>query len=131
MKYGILENSKFLFIDDDKQKLINTLAFLPDYTEKDIKEYEDDEVEMGFDNDWYVKEHTPAKPEPTKGEQSANREREYTQYVDPITSHITRLKDEEQTPNVITEIEELKLKRTAKVEEIKVKYPYPVEVKND
>ena len=73
----------------------------------------------------YLEAVEPPYIPPTKEEQSANREREYTQYVDPITSHIVRLKDEEQTPEVIAEIEELKLERTARVEEIRSRYPYP------
>ena len=85
-------------------------------------------IEQAYNGAWYKKGYAPIKPAPTKEEQSANREREYTQYVDPITSHITRLKDEEQSPAVVAEIEELKLERTAKIEEIKAKYPYPVEV---
>ena len=39
----------------------------------------------------------------------------------------TSAKDEEQTPEIIAEIEALKQERTAKVEEIKQKYPYPEE----
>ena len=41
-----------------------------------------------------------ALPEPTKEEQSANREVAYQQNVDPITCHISRLMDEEQTDSV-------------------------------
>lgn len=68
MKYGIINNNKFLFIDEDKQRLINTLAFLPDYTESDIKEYEDDAVEQAYDGVYYLKGFAPIKPEPTHEE---------------------------------------------------------------
>ena len=51
----------------------------------------------------------------------------YCSEVDPITCHINRLKDEEQTPEVIAEIASLVEERKAKVEEIKARYPYPVE----
>lgn len=50
----------------------------------------------------------------------------YALEVDPITAHIQRLRDEEQTEEVIAEIEQLKLERSLKVEEIKARYPYPV-----
>ena len=85
------------------------------------------EVEQAYDGFWYVAGYAPEKPAPTKEEISALRDREYTLYVDKITCHINRLKDEEQTPEIIAEIEALKQERTAKVEEIKQKYPYPEE----
>ena len=65
-------------------------------------------------------------PAPTEEEQRKNRELAYTQEVDPITCHIQRLEDEEQTPEIEQEIAELKRERSAKVEEIKERYPYPV-----
>lgn len=68
----------------------------------------------------------PEPPAPTEEEQRENRARAYQSDVDPITSHISRLRDEEQTEEIIAEIEELKAERTAKVEEIKERYPYPV-----
>lgn len=66
---------------------------------------------------------------PTKEEQQKAREEAYKAEVDPITCHINRLKDEEQTPEVIAEIAQLVEERKAKVEEIKQRYPYPVEEK--
>lgn len=65
--------------------------------------------------------------EPTKEEISILREQAYIQNVDKITCHINRLKDEEQTPEVIAEIASLVEERKAKVEEIKQRFPYPVE----
>ena len=64
---------------------------------------------------------------PTKEEQQKARENAYKAKVDPITCHINRLKDEEQTEEVIAEIASLVEERKAKVEEIKQRYPYPVE----
>ena len=64
---------------------------------------------------------------PTKEEQKQNRSFAYQQEVDPITCHIQRLGDEEQTPEIEQEIADLKVERTEKVEEIKERYPYPVE----
>ena len=85
------------------------------------------EVELGYDGSWYVKGYAPAKPEPTKEEQQKAREEAYKAKVDPITCHINRLKDEEQTADVIAEIASLVEERKAKVEEIKQRFPYPVE----
>lgn len=62
--------------------------------------------------------------QPSADEQKKNRENAYVKEVDPITCHIQRLEDEEQTPEVIEEIEQLKQERSLKVEEIKERYPY-------
>ena len=86
------------------------------------------EVELGYDGSWYVAGYAPAKPEPTKEEQQKARENAYIAKVDPITCHINRLKDEEQTPEVIAEIAALVEERKAKVAEIKARYPYSEEV---
>ncbi len=56
-----------------------------------------------------------------------NRETAYAAEVDCITAHINRLRDEEQTPEIEQEIKDLQAERTAKVEEIKQRYPYPEE----
>ena len=61
---------------------------------------------------------------PTDEEQRAKRALAYQQEVDPITSHIQRLRDEEQTEEILAEIEELKVERAQKVQEIKERYPY-------
>ena len=85
------------------------------------------EVEQAYDDGWYLAGYAPVKPEPTKEEQQKARENAYRAEVDPITCHINRLKDEEQTPEVIAEIASLVEERKAKVDEIKQRYPYPVE----
>lgn len=76
------------------------------------------------ENPNYEQEHYEALCEECR----RNREEAYTAEVDPITSHIQRLKDEEQTPEIVSEIEQLKAERTSKVEEIKERYPYPEEI---
>ena len=88
---------------------------------------EEMEVEQAYNGSWYLKGYAPEKPEPTKEEQQKAREEAYRAEVDPITCHINRLKDEEQTPEVIAEIASLVEERKAKVEEIKQRFPYPVE----
>lgn len=62
---------------------------------------------------------------PTDEEQRQNRERAYEQEVDPITSHIQRLRDTDpMTEEVEQEIAELIEERDIKVQEIKERYPY-------
>lgn len=78
------------------------------------------------DGTYYKVIKLPEPLPPTKEEQEQNRARAYTKEVDPITCNINRLRDEEQTEEVIAEIEQLIAERTAKVEEIKARYPYPV-----
>ena len=85
------------------------------------------EVEQGYNGSWYLAGYAPVKPEPTKEEQQKARAEAYIADVDPITCHINRLKDEEQTAEVIAEIASLVEERKAKVAEIKARYPYPVE----
>ena len=64
----------------------------------------------------------------TKEEIQALRSDAYKNEVDPITCHIQRLGDEEMTtPELEAEIAALIDERKAKVEEIKARYPYPVE----
>lgn len=85
------------------------------------------DVEQDCFGGWFLKGYVPEPPVPTKEEQSQKREEAYTKEVDPITCHINRLKDKEQTPEVIAEIEELKQERDENVDEIKQRYPYPEE----
>lgn len=69
----------------------------------------------------------PEPPAPTKEEQKQARAFAYQAEVDPITSHISRLRDAEQTEEIAAEIAELIAERDAKVEEIKERYPYPTD----
>ena len=84
------------------------------------------DVEEAYNGNWYVAGYAPEKPAPTEEEQRQKREEAYTKEVDPITCHIDRLKDKEQTEEVIAEIDALKQERDEKAEEIKERYPYPV-----
>lgn len=85
------------------------------------------DVEQAYNSDWYVKGYAPEKPAPTKEEVSETRRQLYIVSVDPITAHISRLKDEEQTEEVIAEIEALKSERARVVSKIKEENPYPAE----
>lgn len=68
--------------------------------------------------------HEVVIPEPTHEDIAQIRAQEYQAKVDPITAHISRLKDEEQTEDIIAEIETLKSERSAKIQEIKERFPY-------
>lgn len=85
---------------------------------------EEMEVEQAYDGAWYIQGYAPQKPTPTDEEQRQSRANAYANEVDCITAHISRLRDEEQTEEVIAEINTLIEERTAKVEEIKERYPY-------
>ena len=74
--------------------------------------------------DYLESVENPAPLPPTEEEQRENRARAYQAEVDPITSHISRLRDEEQTEEIVQEIEQLKEERSLKVQEIKERYPY-------
>lgn len=66
----------------------------------------------------------PPEPHvPTQEEQRQKRAFAYQRQVDPITSHIQRLRDDENPDE--EKIAELIQERDKKVEEIKKLYPYP------
>lgn len=88
------------------------------------------EVEDCYNGKWYVKGYAPKEPEPapkTKEEIKAIREQLYKEQVDPITSHISRLRDQEQTPTIITEIQKLMVLRDYTYTQIQIENPYPEE----
>ena len=82
-------------------------------------------VEKAYNSLYYVEGYAPQEPELTKEEMILRREHDYQSFVDPITSHIQRLRDEEQTKEIKEEISQLIIERNAKVEEIKARYSYP------
>lgn len=110
------QNDKIAFVADTKEELENMPCVTLDKIEETDKTY-------FLHNGEYVFE----LPEPTKEEQQQARQEAYKAEVDPITCHIQRLGDEEQTAEIIAEIAELVEERKAKVAEIKARYPYPVE----
>lgn len=71
--------------------------------------------------------HEVVIPEPTRDEISQIRASEYQAKIDPITAHISRLRDKEQTEDVVAEIADLIAERDALVEQIKAEHPYPEE----
>ena len=130
--FGIIDESKkFLLLDEDHNKLRVTALMLAKETEegyvamfdKDtvdeaIKEYDESEIETAYNNEKYVKGYAPAIDNEY---QSKMREQAYEAEVDPITAHISRLRDDDPESE---EIASLIAERTAKREEIKARYPY-------
>lgn len=86
------------------------------------------EVEQAYNCQWYVKGFAPVKPKPDYEEVRQIRANLYTKEVDPLTSQIQRLRDEEQTEAVVAEIESLKEKRKKTVAIIQASNPYPEEL---
>ncbi len=85
----------------------------------------DEEIVYGYNGKRYFKGEEPTKPAPTKEEIQQIRKQLYIAEVDPITAHINRLRDEELTQDVATEISLLVEERKQKVAEIKANNPYP------
>ena len=87
---------------------------------------ETDETHTTADYDQYNGEYLLKSeiPAPTQEEQSKKREAAYISETDPIQTHIDRLKDGEQTPEIVAEIEALRIERDEKIEAIKARYPY-------
>lgn len=83
------------------------------------------EVEQAYDGNWYVKGFAPEKPIPTYEEVRQTREALYRDKKDPITCQIQSLRDEEQTEEIIAEINALIIKRAEIVTKIKQDNPYP------
>ena len=78
MKYGIVENHKFILIDEARQRLENTIPFMPGLKDTDIAPYEDSEIEQGYDGAWYEKGHAPQRPlEEARTEKLAELERAF------------------------------------------------------
>lgn len=81
------------------------------------------------DDGTYYKIVALPEPTPPTDEQIRQmREQAYAAEVDPITAHIQRLRDMEQTEEIKIEIAELIAERDTKVAEIKERYPYNQEL---
>lgn len=149
--FGIIDESKkFILLDDNRETLRTTALmlvkkevyteemcigdkcievekerFVPmfdeDTVDEAIKEYADEDIEVAYNGEKYVKGSAPAIDNEY---QSQMREKAYEAEVDPITAHISRLRDDDPDS---PEIAELMAERTAKREEIKARYPYAEE----
>lgn len=85
------------------------------------------EVEQAYNGNWYLSGYAPAEQEKTKEEISETRRQLYIAEKDPITCQIQALRDEEQTEEIMAQIESLKEERARVVEKIKEENPYPKE----
>lgn len=151
--FGIIDdNKKFILLDSDHDKLRATALMLvkeemvtvvdydddgneigqhsethyvpmfdEDTVDEAIKEYDESEIEKSYDGSNYLKGYAPL---PSNEYQSSQREKAYEAETDPIQTHIDRLKDGEQTPEIIAEIETLRIERDEKIDAIKARYPY-------
>lgn len=95
--------------------------FDEDTVDEAIKEYDESEIEKSYDGSNWLKGYAPL---PSNEYQSSQREKAYEAETDPIQTHIDRLKDKEQTPEIIAEIEALRIERDEKIDAIKARYPY-------
>lgn len=130
--FGIIDdNKKFILLDDDREKLRATAlmlaeetedGFVPMFTEETVNaaitEYTEEDIETAYNGDKYLKGYAPAIDNEY---QRQMREKAYENEVDPITAHISRLRDDDPESE---EIATLMAERTAKREEIKQMYPY-------
>lgn len=130
--FGIIDdNKKFILLDDNRETLRTTALMLakqtedgyePMFTEETvdeaIAEYADEDIEVAYNGEKYVKGYAPAIDNEY---QSKMREKAYEAEVDPITAHISRLRDDDPESK---EIATLMAERIAKREEIKARYPY-------
>ena len=130
--FGIIdENKKFILLAKDINVVRTTAlmlsvkteeGFTPMFTEdtvdEAIKEYTDKSIETAYNGEKYLKGFVPAIDNEY---QKLMREKAYVVEVDPITAHISRLRDINPES---TEIIELIAERKTKIAEIKEKYPY-------
>lgn len=114
--YKAIKDNKIIAISDTDGEF---KFMLKDSVQTDETHVADDYAQ--YNGEYLLKSEIPA---PTHEEQSKKREAAYIIEVDGITAHIDRLKDEEQTPEIITKIETLKAERSRKVAAIKERFPY-------
>ena len=110
---------------EPKYKDVEKVIYVRDFWEQELGLTEQ-EVEQAYNGNWYLLGYAPVKPAQTKEEISVTRKRLYTDLVDPLTSQIQRLRDEEQTERIISQIESLKNERSELVKKIKEENPYPI-----
>lgn len=113
----------FKFIQDNKIKEVrendtfNRAFYVGEFVE-DTEHTVDDYAQ--YNDEYLLKSDIPA---PTLEEQKEKRARAYAIEVDPITSHIQRLRNESEPDE--QRIAELIQERAEKVAEIQERYPYP------
>jgi hypothetical protein len=117
--YKAIKDEKIIAISEEDSEFF---CLEKDEVVEDMEHTVDDYAQ--YNGEYILNEDVPA---PTHEEQSEKRERAYEAKVDGITAHIQRLRDKEQTPEIVAKIEQLIAERDAKVEEIEQRYPYPTD----
>lgn len=117
--YKAIKDNKIIAISDTDNEFP---CLIKDYVETDETHTTADYEQ--YNGEYLLKSEIPA---PTHEEQSAKREQAYIAETDPIQTHIDRLKDGEQTPEIVAEIEALRIERDEKIAAIKARYPYSQE----
>lgn len=113
--FKVIKDNKIIGVSENEPVLLDKYEVQED-NEHSVSDYEQ------YQGEYLLKSDIPA---PTQEEQEEKRAQAYLVEVDPITAHIQRLRDEE-TPDE-EKINELLQERSQKVQEIKERYPYPVE----
>lgn len=114
--FKAIKDNKIIAISDTDNEFLclvkDSVESDPEHTTADYDQY---------NGEYLLKSEIPL---PTNEEQSEKRKQAYIAETDPIQIHIDRLKDKEQTPEIIAEIEALRAERDEKIAAIKEKYPY-------
>lgn len=113
------QNGKIAFVANTREELENMPCVVLDRIEETDKEYFLHKGEYVFEIPY----------DQQVEEVRVIREQLYTTRVDPITAQIQRLRDEEETEEILAEIEALKVKRAEIVAKIKEENLYPEENK--
>ena len=90
-----------------------------------LNETTEQKPERGRDGILYVAGFAPQLSiEEQNQEIEVKRRALYLEQVDPLTAQIERLRDEEQTPEIVAEIASLQTERTTRVAQIRQENPY-------
>lgn len=135
MKYAKIKNNSLEYAPRNKGNVSNWIndeakVLAEGYLPVELQDIPEGKHQVGYEvvDGVIVRkiENTPEPQAPTKEEVEQIRRQLYVTQVDPLTAHITRLRDEELTPEVAAEIARLVEERKLLVEEIKANNPYPV-----
>ena len=116
--YKIIKDNKIIAVLETNIVVGLNYDTIEQDTEHNIDDYDQ------YNGEYLLKSEIPL---PTNEEQTEKRKQAYLSEVDPITAHISRLKDMEQTPKIVAEIEALRIERDEKIAEIKARFPYPTD----
>lgn len=114
------QNNKIALVADDREQLSKLTRLVGLHLDK----IEETDKTYFLHNGEYVFE---VPYEEKYEEVRQTREQLYKEQKDPITCQIQSLRDEEETEEILAEIEVLKVKRAEIVAKIKEENPYPEE----